>query len=179
MSKVVAFLEVHKAFAEEMGTNVDDCAVFWDFGSLFQPERTHDQKVLFREGLRASNVWYGSFCTTVLIQPHLPPMFTATSYTQSGWSFVEATISSVIKNSFLRFDMGASALDSAGNLVMGPSLRAPQARRRSPPEGAGVSATPHPTPPGVSNTRTGTVLTRLTRQKLLGACLREGRRGVT
>ena len=22
------------------GTNVDDCAVFWDFGSLFQPERT-------------------------------------------------------------------------------------------------------------------------------------------
>ena len=45
---------------KKMGINVDDCAVFWDFGSLFQPERTHDQKALFREGLRASNVWYGS-----------------------------------------------------------------------------------------------------------------------
>ena len=77
--------------------NVDDCAVFWDFGSLFQPERTPDQKVLFREGLRASNVWYGSVHTTVLIQSHLPPGFTATPYTQSGWCFVEATISSVIK----------------------------------------------------------------------------------
>ena len=59
--------------------------------------------------------------------------------------------------------------------------------------GPGVSATPHPTPPGVSNTRTATVLTRLTarqapsplrwckrcRQTWLRACLREGRRGVT
>ena len=130
--------------AEEDGLNVDDCAVFWDFGSLFQPERTPDQKALFREGLRASNVWYGSFYTTVLIQSHLPPGFTATPYTQSGWCFVEATISSVIKPSATRFDTGALELDSAGNLVMdedcetvmllhGPSLRAPQARRRPPP----------------------------------------------
>ena len=118
LSKVVAFLEVHKTWAEELGAKMDDCAVFWDFGSLFQPERTHDQKALFREGLRASNVWYGSVFTTVLIQSHLPPGFTATSYTQSGWCFVEATISSVIKYSITRFDVGASELDSAGNLVM-------------------------------------------------------------
>ena len=91
---------------------------FWDFGSLFQPERTPDQKALFREGLRASNVWYGSVHTTVLIQSHLPPGFTATPYSQSGWCFVEATISSVIKYSYTRFDMGALELDSAGNLVM-------------------------------------------------------------
>ena len=118
LSKVVAFLEVHKAFLKRMGEELDDCAVFWDFGSLFQPERTPDQKVLFREGLWASNVWYGSFYTTVLIQPHLPPVFTATPYTQSGWCFVEATISSVIKNSVTRYDMGAMELDGAGNLVM-------------------------------------------------------------
>ena len=118
LSKVVAFLEVHKAFAEEVGANVDDCAVFWDFGSLFQPERTPDQKALFREGLRASNVWYGSVYTTVLIQAHLPPGFTATPYSQSGWCFVEATISSVIKMSGTRFDTGALELDGAGNLVM-------------------------------------------------------------
>ena len=98
LSKVVAFLKVHKAFFVKLGANVDDCAVFWDFGSLFQPERTVDQKALFREGLRASNVWYGSFYTTVLIQSHLPPGFTATPYSQSGWCFVEATISSVIKD---------------------------------------------------------------------------------
>ena len=115
LSKVVAFLEVHKAWVEKQGINVDDCAVFWDFGSLFQPERTHDQKALFREGLRASNVWYGSVHTTVLIQSHLPPGFTATPYSQSGWCFVEATISSVIKDSVARFDTGALELDGAGN----------------------------------------------------------------
>ena len=114
LSKVVAFLEVHKAF---FGVD-DDCAVFWDFGSLFQPERTPDQKALFREGLRASNVWYGSFYTTVLIQPHLPPGFTATPYTQSGWCFVEATISSVIKPSITRFHMAGLELDGAGNLII-------------------------------------------------------------
>ena len=119
LSKVVAFLEVHKAFMKKVGIYVDDdCAVFWDFGSLFQPERTPDQKALFREGLRASNVWYGSAFTTVLIQSHLPPGFTATPYSQSGWCFVEATISSVIKDSATRFDMGALELDGAGNLVM-------------------------------------------------------------
>ena len=119
LSKVVAFLEVLKASMKRMSINVDDdCAVFWDFGSLFQPERTHDQKALFREGLRASNVWYGSVYTTVLLQPHLPPGFTATPYSQSGWCFVEATISSVIKDSFARYDMGALGLDGAGNLIM-------------------------------------------------------------
>ena len=118
LSKVVAFLEVLKALFVKAGFNVDDCAVFWDFGSLFQPERTHDQKALFREGLRASNVWYGSAFTTVLIQSHLPPVFTATPYSQSGWCFVEATISSVIKMSGMRYDMGALELDSAGNLVI-------------------------------------------------------------
>ena len=145
LSKVVAFLEVHKAWVEKMGINVDDCAVFWDFGSLFQPERTHDQKVLFREGLRASNVWYGSYHTTVLIQSHLPPGFTATPYSQSGWCFVEATISSVIKYERRAVRHGSLGAGRCGNLVMdedfedchgalhGPSLRAPQARRRPPP----------------------------------------------
>jgi hypothetical protein len=122
LSKVVAFLEVHQTWAAENGDNVDDCAVFWDFGSLFQPERTPDQEVLFREGLRASNVWYGSSSTTVLIQSHLPPEFTAAPYTQSGWCFVEATISSVIKMSATRFDTGALELDGAGNLIMDEDL---------------------------------------------------------
>ena len=110
LSKVVAFLKILK----KQRYNVDDCAVFWDFGSLFQPERTVDQKVLFREGLAASNVWYGSLHTTVLIQSHLPPGSTATPYIQSGWCFVEATISSVIKDSCARFDTGALELDRDG-----------------------------------------------------------------
>jgi len=119
LSKVVAFLEAHKAYWNEVeGDFVHDCAVFWDFGSLFQPERTVNQMMLFDEGLRASNVWYGSLHTTVLIQSHLPRGFTATRYIQSGWCFVEATISSVIKISATRFDMGALELDRAGNLIM-------------------------------------------------------------
>ena len=37
-----------------------DVAVFWDFGSLHQKNRVGDQDVLFKEGLQASNLWYGS-----------------------------------------------------------------------------------------------------------------------
>jgi len=99
------------------GECVVDSAVFWDFGSLFQPKRTVDQKVLFSEGLRGSHVWYGSLHATVLIQSPLPPGFTATPYIQSSRCFVEATISSVIKNSGTKFDTGALELGSAGNLV--------------------------------------------------------------
>ena len=118
LSKVVAFLEVHNSFWRERGRILDDCAVFWDFGSLFQAERTVDQKVLFDEELRASNVWYGGANTTVLIQSHLPPGFIGTRYIQSGRCFVEATVSSVFKTSAARYDTGVLELDSAGNLII-------------------------------------------------------------
>ena len=70
-----------------------DCALFWDCPSLFQPERTEEQTVLFRAGLKASNFWYGNSQTVVWMQSALPEGFAARmrkldlaeDYDNSGW----------------------------------------------------------------------------------------------
>ena len=46
--------------------------------------------MLFGEGLRASNIWYGNAETVVWMQPSVPPEFVfppelAQSYEESGW----------------------------------------------------------------------------------------------
>jgi len=94
------------------------CAVFWDFGVLWQKklvdaetgtqedDRTTEQKAQFDAGLKASNVWYGHAHAMTLVQPMLPADFEGTSYDQSGWCFVEASLSSVLKSSERRIDIG-------------------------------------------------------------------------
>ena len=42
-----------------------DVGVFWDFGSLYQNPRLDEQEDLFKVGLTASNIWYGSSQSTV------------------------------------------------------------------------------------------------------------------
>ena len=44
----------------------EDVGLFWDFGSLHQPPRVQDEEELFKQGLQASNRWYGSTCSSVL-----------------------------------------------------------------------------------------------------------------
>ena len=39
--------------------------MFWDFGSLHQKHRDEFQEVLFKTGLKSSNIWYGSTQSTV------------------------------------------------------------------------------------------------------------------
>ena len=88
--------------------SVDDIALFWDFGSLFQnPDRTSEQSVLFKKGLMGCNVWYGHQQSTVWLQSCMPGGFSGMSYDISGWCFVEATVSSAIKATNKRFDLGA------------------------------------------------------------------------
>ena len=87
------------------------------FGSLFQgADRTDVQKALFGRGLKASNVWYGHAHTLTLVQPALPDGFEAlckaedrpcTTYDHSGWCFVEASLSSLLKRNTRRLDLGA------------------------------------------------------------------------
>merc|ERR1719383_1194695 len=91
---------------------LDETALFWDFGSLYQKPRSPDEEVMFEEGLKNSNVWYGHTKNTVLIQSHLPPGFTGPAYDQSGWCFVESAISSVIKSPWNRYDLGKLMLDN-------------------------------------------------------------------
>ena len=45
--------------------------------------------------LKASNVWYGHSLSVTWIQPSLPEGLAVNTYEESGWCFVEASISSV------------------------------------------------------------------------------------
>ena len=70
-----------------------DFALFWDFASLYQRERTADEEALFLPGLQASNVWYGHQLSVCWMQTELPAGFAermlamglAVSYIGSGW----------------------------------------------------------------------------------------------
>jgi len=69
---------------------VADCAVFWDFGSLFQNPRSAAEQVLFVPGLKSSNVWYGHEMSVCWMQTSLPagfafPAHLAQTYDESGW----------------------------------------------------------------------------------------------
>ena len=75
-----------EAFAKAGLEEELDCALFWDCPSLFQPERTEEQTVLFRAGLKASNFWYGHSRTVVWMQSALPEGFAERmDYDNSGW----------------------------------------------------------------------------------------------
>ena len=94
------------------------CAHIWirlparagDFASLFQQPRDEEQEKLFKEGLRASNVWYGHESTVCWMQTELPPdirfdAHIAQTYDESGWCFVEAAISAGLKVGKRRLDL--------------------------------------------------------------------------
>ena len=64
--RIVAFaIRKHLHFWDE----VDDVAMFWDFGSLHQKHRDERQEVLFKAGLKSSNIWHGSTQSTVWTWP--------------------------------------------------------------------------------------------------------------
>jgi len=111
---------------EPIGMSEDDVdiAIFWDFGSLYQSDRvkhvddrTEAQKQLFGGALGkggALNVWYGHLHTSVWIQSELPEGFEeqmaalnlARTYKESGWCFVEASMSALLKPYTRRLDLG-------------------------------------------------------------------------
>jgi len=84
-----------------------DCAIFWDFGSLFQGPRSSEESVLFKAGLKASNMWYGNQCTTVWKQPSLPAGFAGVTYESSGWCFIESTMASLLTHELGYLDISS------------------------------------------------------------------------
>ena len=116
-----------------------DCAIFWDFGSLYQSPRVGEQVALFPVGLKASNIWYGHAQTVCWMQSELPTDFAGASYEVSGWCFVEAAISAGVKVGSSRLDLGKRT-DAAmrfaythGGGNLDNKLTAVCAGRRSPP----------------------------------------------
>ncbi|CAK0818966.1 unnamed protein product [Prorocentrum cordatum] len=83
-----------------------DCALFWDFASLFQAPRSAEEGTLFRAGLKASNIWYGHSTTVCWMQSALPGSFEGAAYEDSGWCFVEAAISAAVKAGSNRLNLG-------------------------------------------------------------------------
>ena len=57
---------VARALRLVLDIRYEEVVLFWDFGSLHQPPRVQDQEELFKQGLQASNRWYGSTQSTVL-----------------------------------------------------------------------------------------------------------------
>ena len=79
------FSHVRRMIFEPLGlADEADFALFWDFPSLFQEPRSHSQLVLFRIGLKSSNIWYGHAHTVVWMQPSLPKGFEGNTYDESG-----------------------------------------------------------------------------------------------
>ena len=79
-------------------TRAPDCAILWDYCSLFQHGlklRTPAEGALFSVGLRATNIWYGHALSVCWMQSELPPGFAqkmrgkvpplAGTYEDSGW----------------------------------------------------------------------------------------------
>ena len=62
------------------------------------PPRTPEETASFKAGLRASNIWYGHAATVCWLQTQMPVGFDGAPYERSGWCFVEASISAVIKD---------------------------------------------------------------------------------
>ena len=83
-----------------------DCALFWDFASLYQPPRAEAHNALFGLGLKASNIWYGHALTACWMQSELPSGFAGAPYEVSGWCYVEAAISAAVKEGGCRLDLG-------------------------------------------------------------------------
>ena len=102
-----------------------------DFASLFQqPREEPEQDKLFKEGLKASNVWYGHESTVCWMQTELPPGLRfdegiAQTYDESGWCFVEAAISAGLKVGKRRLDL-AKRTDRAMGCAYGGSSLVPE-----------------------------------------------------
>uniref|UniRef100_A0A7S1F6A1 Uncharacterized protein n=1 Tax=Noctiluca scintillans TaxID=2966 RepID=A0A7S1F6A1_NOCSC len=104
---------MRRMMEEDDGDATMDFAMFIDFSSLFQGERTQEQNDLFQKGLRESNVWYASTQAMSWLQRRLPHGFSGAAYEDSGWCFCEAAISSAIKSSFYRCDLSQDAGEDA------------------------------------------------------------------
>ena len=91
---------------EGKGLGAPDCAIFWDFASLYQKPRAANEDELFLQGLKASNVWYGHAASVCWMQSELPAGFAGVAYETSGWCFVEAAISAGVKPAKQRLDLG-------------------------------------------------------------------------
>ena len=80
-------------------------AVFLDFMSLFQGQRTTEQNELFKQGLRAINLIYGHQQVTVWCLTRVPAGVER-DYHVRGWCTFERAIASALKTEYDLLDIG-------------------------------------------------------------------------
>ena len=86
----------------------EDVAVFIDYASLFQDERTVSELEAFRAGLKSMNLLYAHLRTSVWCLTRLPDG-APRPYMSRGWCRLEWLISSIIKSGRRFLDIGALA----------------------------------------------------------------------
>lgn len=81
----------------------DDFAIFLDWCSMYQAERTEEEEQAFKRSLRHINVWYAHLQSLVWI---LSDSGAAPAYGDRGWPNFECRISQLIKPDHAVLDLG-------------------------------------------------------------------------
>mmetsp|Transcript_29837 Transcript_29837/g.70917 ORF Transcript_29837/g.70917 Transcript_29837/m.70917 type:complete len:557 (+) Transcript_29837:194-1864(+) len=90
---------------------LEDVAIFFDWGSMHQMPRTDDESCAFKRSLASVNLWYTHSESQVWVLSLLPasaPSTTAT-YSQRGWPFFESAIAGLLHDKHNLIDLGVLA----------------------------------------------------------------------
>jgi len=111
LSTLVKFLTLYLDWVDsELG--IKDVAVFWDFPSLLQRDRTPEEDQLFYKGLSSMNIIYGHNLSTVVMQTSQPAGSQDLDYLSSGWCRFERSVGCLSKGGLRFLDIGLLATQS-------------------------------------------------------------------
>lgn len=89
-----------------------DMAVFWDYGSLYQNDRSEEELASFMHGLKSVNLWYSHQMTTVWMLTRVPKG--VKPYVERGWPCFERQVATMTKPFHFSLDLGLLPEDYGG-----------------------------------------------------------------
>merc|ERR1712216_359258 len=95
---------VIKLRLDEERLPLQDLAIFWDWCSLYQKERTPEQEDIFNRSLGAVNLWYAHMMVMCWLLTSVPEH--VLKYEERGWPTFEHGVSSFIKDHNKVMDLG-------------------------------------------------------------------------
>jgi hypothetical protein len=92
-------------YGKEEGRKMcNDMAVFWDYGGLYQNNRTDEELESFKRGLKSVNLWYAHKMTTVWMLTKVPNG--VRPYDDRGWPNFERELATMTKPFHFALDLG-------------------------------------------------------------------------
>ena len=129
-------LSVYTQYMRSIGLLIDgDVALFIDYSSLYQAERTEAEGEIFKSGLKCINLLYAHARTSVWCLTRLPDGV-ARPYHQRGWCRFEYDIASIVKTSRRFMDIGLISSEYLSSLTVDnfADVRSLVAAKRHPPQ---------------------------------------------